>query len=92
MAASRSKKMALGGGGGGGSSGGPEKKQLITIRLLTRPPPPCGNFVKILRKTATAEATRPAKIMIAGVLFVGAGVVGIVEFTGIAGLLRCCRC
>lgn len=88
MAASRSKKMALGGGGGGGSSGGPEKKQLITIRLLTRPPPPCGNFVKMPRKTATAETTRPAKIMIAGVLLVVAGVVGVVEFAGIAGLLR----
>ena len=82
MAASRSKKIALG-GGGGGSSGGPEKKQLITTRLLTRPPPPCGNFVKMPRKTATAETTRPAKIMIAGVLFVDAGVVGVVEFAGI---------
>ncbi len=81
MASSMSKKIALG-GGGEGSSGGLERKQLITMRLLTRPPPPCGNLVKMPRKTATAENTRPAKIMIAGVLLVVASVVGVAELAG----------
>lgn len=83
MASSRSKNVALG-GGGEGSSGGLERKQLITMRLLTRPPPPCGNLVKMPRKMATAENTRPAKIMIAGVLLVVASGIGVAELAEIS--------
>lgn len=31
------------------------------------PPPPCGSLAKMPRRTATAEATSPAKIMLAGI-------------------------